>query len=311
MAWIDPLPEDTAGPPAYNDDVQLKPSPTYASTGSQTDPAICPCGQSSLTINLSADREPVACSACLNDPAVAAVTLRCGHAICSFHLSFFTDGFRSWQAQQAVPTGSTLAGQGLPSHSGPVESLEALSLSTTIEPDGANGASEGTPASALSELSSTSGGTPFINPDLEPVASFSFMQQLASPPPSVSPYPDPTTPTSNVHLGEEQAQSTSSPLASPVTLNTPAHNPMPPSSFPGSDLSSSSSESSEGSYGSWTSSVAAEANDLMAVYEAREFGSNVNQQAGEENQPGAGEVVYWPADVYNDVEMHDAEADTN
>lgn len=49
----------------------------------------------------------------------------------------------------------------------------------------------------------------------------------------------------------------------------------------------------------------------MAVYEAREFGSNVNQQTGEDNQYDAGEVVYWPANVYNDVEMHNAEADTN
>ncbi|KAG8959046.1 hypothetical protein FRC00_002030 [Tulasnella sp. 408] len=216
-----------------------------------------------------------------------------------------------------------LAGQGAPFQSGPglevttlgpVESLAALSLLTTVETVEASGASEGASASMLSEVSSTSDETPFINPDLEPVASHSFAQPLSPLPPSVSPYPEPVPPPSNDHLGQGQALSSSSILASLAIPNTPAHNPIPPSSFPGSDLSSSSSESSEsseGSYGSWTSSVAAEANNLMAVYEAREFGSNVNQQAGEENQSGAGDVVYLPADVYNDVEMHDAEADTN
>ncbi|KAG9030895.1 hypothetical protein FS837_003160 [Tulasnella sp. UAMH 9824] len=173
-------------------------------------------------------------------------------------------------------------------------------------------------SSALSKLSSTSHETPFINLDLEPVASHPFMLQLSSPPP-ISPYPDPAPPASNDHLGEDHAMSTSSDLASPVILSIPAHNPMPPSSPTSSDLSSSSLDSSEGSYGSWSSSVAAEANDLMAGYEAREFGSSANQQAAEESQSGASEGVYWLDNgmywfdngVYNDVEMHDANTDTN
>ncbi|KIO17525.1 hypothetical protein M407DRAFT_32808 [Tulasnella calospora MUT 4182] len=302
MARIDAEINDSVGPPAYNADVQPQPSPTYASVASQTDLTTCSCGHLTLSINLGSGREPAPCSACPNNPAIAPGTLQCGHSICSFHLSFFIDGLRDWQTQQAASGAHTSRGATPPPL---VESLAALSLSTTIETQGSNGSGNELGASAHegvsppSAFSSTSDDTPFMNPDLEPVAVQSFIQPSSSSPLSVSPYPDPAPSASNNHSEEEQAPSTSPGLAPPLISEAPAQNPTPlgsnPSSPSSASNSSESSESSETSYGSWTSSVNASAHELMAVYEAREFG---DQKVDEEP-------------YYNDVEMHNAEGDAN
>ncbi|KIO17005.1 hypothetical protein M407DRAFT_33344 [Tulasnella calospora MUT 4182] len=258
MARIDPEPDDFSGPPAYNEGeynlMRLKRARSY-----KFETGLTPrCFDSQIRNPSPAQYvEHVPCSACHNNPAIAAMTLRCGHSICSFHLGFFIDGFRTWQAQQGASTSPALTETGAALHP-PVESLATLSLSTISETHGPSGSTDelvaGGAILAPSELLSASDDTPFINPDLKPVAPQPLVQPFSSSTSTESPYPDPSSPSS----------------------------------------ASESSESSGTSYGSWTADEAAEANELMAAYEAREFGNEAE--------------VDW---LYNNVEMHNAEAQEN
>ncbi|KIO16103.1 hypothetical protein M407DRAFT_21025 [Tulasnella calospora MUT 4182] len=142
----------------------------------------------------------------------------------------------------------------------------------------------------------------------EPVAPQPFVQPFSSSASTESPYPDPGAFADDIHSQEEQApvddahsQGEQAPplppnLPSPFTVTTQTQNSTTPHSRPSSPSSASnSSESSATSYGSWTADEAAEANNLMAVYEAREFGNEA-------------EVDDW---LYRDVEMRDAEGEGN
>lgn len=340
MAQIDSAAVDASAPPEYSDGDPPQPSlPTYANVAIQTDPPVCHCMQLTLTVPINPSDGSVPCAACGVEAAIAAINLRCGHSICAFHLSFFIDGLRTWQAQQglppalpvshpsvSVPSTSTALDALSPQSDGSVSSelvyTTALMTSTGIgiATEGAaftidNGPNTPTPSTSGASSTEALGETTAASTTTTSTDQYSTAEDDSNP--FIN--PDPVTVAPPL---PPQSLALITPTLLPAAISTPVTPAQAPASQSSRSSSpdSTSSGSSSTSYDSWTASEAALAHAITAAFEQLEFGGgaqapneelvlgvgeNEAEQEGVANGAGQEDVVVFP-DPDSDIEMVDA-----